>query len=181
MVSSLRVHVNREDVRSVSPEADRIEVDGPFDLVLENHGQSTHVHGNVDDALAAVADLPENNWYVESGETRTIPVDVESLEEVRGHLLLATGYGAEETAVEVTVEAGSGGVEVDEDLASITVDRDAEVEESASYLLPGVFVALGVLVSAAVLVLVDDVVAVTMGLAAVVVAVGAALYLLLVD
>ncbi|MFB6081778.1 MAG: hypothetical protein ABEJ67_03050 [Halanaeroarchaeum sp.] len=181
MTDSLRVHVNRDGVKTVSSEASRIEVDGPFDLELQNHGQPAHVHVRMDDALAAVANLPDPNWYVEADEMATVAIDVESLDEVAGTLTIATGYGAAKTTVDVLVAAGSGGVQVDESLTKVAPDRDVESGTDESYLVPGVFVAMGVLVSAVVALLVDDTTAMALGIGVVVLAVAAALYLLLAD
>ncbi|MFB6125341.1 MAG: hypothetical protein ABEJ59_05220 [Halanaeroarchaeum sp.] len=177
MDSSLRVDVNREGVRSVTPAERSVSVDGPFDLSLENHGPATHVHVAMDDALAAVASVPEVNYYVEAESTTTVPIDVESLEAVEGRLEFATGYGAERSVVEVHVAAGSGGVEVGEEVTKVPAP-DPDAEEDTSY-LPAAFVGFGVVVVAAVALLVDDLAAMTLGIAAVVLAVAAALYVLL--
>ncbi|AKH97785.1 DUF7524 family protein [Halanaeroarchaeum sulfurireducens] len=178
MAQTLRVHVNRDEPRSVEPEAPSIDVDGPFDLVLDNHGPSTHVHVHVDDTLATATDIAETNWYVEAGETETIPVAVESIYEVAGRLELSTGYGAEREVVEVTVAAGSGGVEVDDELGTIQPDTDPEPTDIDTYVVGGTFVAIGLVAAVALAFLVEDVAAVLTGLLVIVGAVGASLYLL---
>ncbi|MFW5918672.1 MAG: DUF7524 family protein [Halanaeroarchaeum sp.] len=178
MTASLRVHVNRDEPRSVEPEADVLEVDDPFDIVLENHGQPAHVHVSVDDALAAISDVEEANWYLTEGEIRTIPVDVHSIDAVEGRLEVATGYGAERGVVDVRVAAGTGGVDVDESLGEIQADTEPAPTTPRDYVAPTAFVALGIVVSILVAVLVEDVVAVAAGIATVVVAVGIALFLL---
>ena len=177
-MTSLRVHVNREEPRSVEPEVDVLEVDDPFDIVLENHGQPAHVHVSVDDALAEISDVEETNWYLTEGETRTIPVDVHSIDAVDGRLEVATGYGAERGVVDVTVTAGAGGVDVDESLGKIQPDPEPASTSAREYVVPSAFVGLGIVVSILVAVLVEDIVAVAAGIALVVVAVGVALFLL---
>lgn len=178
MQSSLRVHVNRDEPRSVEPEVSSIEVDGPFDLLLENHGQPAHVHVHVDDALAAATDVADTNRYVGEGEIATIPVDVESIDAVDGRLEVATGYGAERSVVDVHVEAGSGGVEIDEELGKIQPDTKPEPTQTTTYAIGAIFVLLGVAVAAGVAILVDDLAAVLFGLFIVALAVAVSLYLL---
>lgn len=178
MTDRLRVHVNRGANRTVEPEADSFRVDDPFEIVLWNHGRPTHVHVRADDALASVASVPEDNWYVESEETRTIPVDVRSIEEIDGQIEVATGFGAERAAIDVTVAAGSGGVDVDDSLGEVP-RAQATAETGRTSLVAGAFLAGGLLVALLVSVLVEETVALAAGLIAVAIAVGAALAVLL--
>ena len=179
MDGTLLIHVNRDGPKSVAPEASEIDVDGPFDVVFENHGPPAHVHMHMDDALAAVAQVGDTNWYVENGEALTIPVDVESIDEVTGRLKVATGYGSSESFVDVTVAEGSGGVQVDEELSKPKPQPQDEVEpEDTSYLIPAAFMVLGLIAAAVLTFLVDDVYAIAIGVAAVVGAVATAMYLL---
>ncbi|MFW6002829.1 MAG: DUF7524 family protein [Halanaeroarchaeum sp.] len=178
MRPTLRVHVNRDAPRSVEPEDSSFDVDGPFDLVLENHGQPAHVHVHVDDALAGVTDIGDANWYVDRGVTETIPVGVESIDAVDGELEVATGYGAERSGVEVHVAAGSGGVEVDEELGKIQPDTGSESTPTSTYAIGAAFVLVGIVVAIGITVLLDEFVAVAFGLLTVVVAVVVSLYLL---
>jgi len=118
-VPPLPVELNR-DRRHEIRVAERYEADGPFDVDLRNHGDGVHVHVNVAGPLAEVARVAESNPYVETGASTTVRVDVDAVDEaVTGELVLATGYGGEETRVDVTVEPfeGASEVPVGEDLA----------------------------------------------------------------
>lgn len=179
MRPTLRVHVNRDQPRSVEPEESAIDVDGPFDLVLDNHGQPAHVHVHTDDALAGVTDVEDTNWFVADGDSETVPVSVRSIEAVDGRLEVATAYGAERAQVDVHVAAGSGGVEVDEELGKIQVEKEPVSNDTETYIIAGAFVFLGVAAAVAVGTLVEDPSAVMVGLFVVALAVGASLYMLL--
>jgi hypothetical protein len=176
MRPSLRVHVNRDQPRSVEPEATRFTVDGPFDVVVENHGQPAHVHLSVDDTLADVTAVEEANWFVTADEPTTVPVDVYSVEAVEGTLEVATAYGAERGLVEVFVEAGSGGVDVDDDLGEIQPDTEPEPRSLEDYAIPAAFVGGGLVVVALLAVLIEDLLAVTAGILTVGLAVVVALF-----
>ncbi|MGM0398599.1 MAG: DUF7524 family protein [Halobacteriota archaeon] len=178
MRPTLRVHVNRDGPRSVEPEDHSFDVDGPFDLVLDNHGQPTHVHVHVDDALARVTDVGDANWYVGQDAAETVPVEVESIDAVDGLLEVSTGYGAERSGVEVHVAAGSGGVEVDEELGKIQPDTEPESTTTSTYAIAAAFVLVGLVVAIGITVLLDELAAVVFGLLTVTVAVAVSLYLL---
>lgn len=179
MRPTLRVHVNQDGPRNVAPEVTSFDVDGPFDLVLENHGPSAHVHVHVDDALAAVTDFGETNLYVDEGQSETISIDVESIDAVEGQLTVSTGYGAERSDIDVNVEAGSGGVQVDEELGEVQPDPEPEPTPTTTYAIAGGFVVVGIALAIGISVLIDDMLAVLFGIFAVLIAVAAALYLLM--
>ncbi|MFB6132181.1 MAG: hypothetical protein ABEJ44_02090 [Halanaeroarchaeum sp.] len=179
MRPTLRVHVNRDGPRSVEPEESSIDVDGPFDVILENHGQSAHVHVHADDDLAAVTTVEETNWYVDEGDVETVPVSVQSIDAETGTLEIVTGYGAERSTVDVDVAAGSGGVEVDENLATIQPEDEPDTPATGTYRVAVAFVVAGLLVAIGIAVLVDDLAAVLVGLATVTLAVGTSVYLVL--
>lgn len=178
MSPTLRVHVNRDAPRSVEPEEPAIDVDGPFDIVLENHGQSAHVHLHTDDDLAAVTDVEETNWYVGEGESKEIPVSVQSIDAVEGLLEIMTGYGAERETVEVHVAAGSGGVEVDDSLATIQTEDEPPSPPTETYVIALAFVVVGIIVAVGIATLVTNITAIVVGILVVAVAVAAAVYLL---
>ncbi|MFB6093764.1 MAG: hypothetical protein ABEJ77_02335 [Halanaeroarchaeum sp.] len=180
MTDRLRVHVNRASAPSVEPEAGSFHVEDPFEVVLTNHGRPAHVHVRADDALAAVASFPEDNWYLETDETRTIPVDVRSIDEVAGGIEVTTGFGAERATVDVTVAAGTGGVDVDDSLGEVATARE-DPDHGRPSIVAGAFVAAGIVVAILVTVLVDDALALAAGLIAVALAVGAALAVLALD
>jgi hypothetical protein len=125
--SPLPVRLNR-DRRHEIRVAETYEADGPFFVDLRNHGDGVHVHVNVEGDLASVARVAETNHYVEGDAS--VKVEVDPVDEpVEGRLKLATGYGGEETFVEVTVAPfdGEPQVPVDEDLA--TPAGDAETDD----------------------------------------------------
>lgn len=120
MSPPLPVELNR-DRRHEIRVAERYEADGPFSVDLRNHGDGVHVHVNVDGDLATVARVAETNHYVDGGASTGVAVDVDPIDEaVTGTLRLATGYGNQETTVEVTVAPfeGADRVPVGEDLAT---------------------------------------------------------------
>ena len=118
-VDTLAVDVNRDGPHSIDV-APALHVDGPFEVVIENHGSALHVHLQVDDDLAQAVSLAANNHFVKEGSVRRVSVDVDrSKLPVRGHLKVVTGYGSETEFVTLTVEEREEeptGVDVDESL-----------------------------------------------------------------
>jgi hypothetical protein len=116
----LPVELNR-DRRHEIRVAGAYATDGPFEVDLRNHGDGVHVHVNVRGDLAEVARVTETNPYVDADGATSVRVDVDPVDEaVTGTLTLVTGYGGEETTVEVTVSPfeGGDGVPVAEDLST---------------------------------------------------------------
>jgi hypothetical protein len=103
-METLAADVNRSGIHTLSV-PDAFETDGSFTVELRNHGEATHVHLHLDDALSTVAELEAGNNYVEAAATRPVRVNVrrEQDEPVRGKLKLVTAYGAETRWVDVTV------------------------------------------------------------------------------
>jgi len=99
----LSVAVGRESPGSIEA-PDTFETGGRFGVDLDNHGRDVRVHVALDDDLAAVASLPENNYRVERGASLTVPVDVSADGSRSGTLTVATGYGREDHEVAVTVD-----------------------------------------------------------------------------
>jgi hypothetical protein len=120
---TLVVDLNREGVRSLEV-PDRIEVDRSFTVELRNHGESTHVHLNLDDDLASVARLNTGNHHVPGGSTRPVEVAVTAPEDgsyqpVSGRLKVVIGYGQETRYVDIVVDLSKREpVTVDPDLGS---------------------------------------------------------------
>lgn len=119
MPETLAVHLGRDGRRSLEAPAS-FEAHGPFEVELVNHGPAAHVYLQVDEALARVAGVDADNYYVEAESSRTVYVDVAPADEqVRGELSIATGYGAEDRIVSIDLQAPqSRTVEVDDSLAS---------------------------------------------------------------
>ena len=135
MTDTLPVHVNRDQLHGLEV-PDGIKVSGSFDVVLQNHGESVHVHLHLDDALSSIATLSANNHHVESDSTRRITVDVSGTESIRGKLKVATAYGGTTRYVDIVFtkpEPQSRDVTVDESLskpqpqANTTRTRDRDV------------------------------------------------------
>jgi hypothetical protein len=118
--TQVEVVLNRDRLHSVDA-PDSFTADEPFVVALANRGESVHVHLHLDDALSRVAELAGGNHYVEAGGRREVQVRVDPPSEaVRGKLKVVTGYGAETTYVDVTIEPAAEPKEpvaVDEELA----------------------------------------------------------------
>lgn len=119
MPETLAVHLGRDGRRSLEAPTS-FEAHGPFEVALVNHGPAAHVYLQVDDAIARIASVDADNYYVEAESTRTVHVDVAPADEhVRGELSIATGFGAEDRTVAIDLQAPqSRTVEVDESLAT---------------------------------------------------------------
>ncbi|WP_435077333.1 DUF7524 family protein [Halococcus sp. AFM35] len=120
---TLAVHLNREDLHSVELPTTFASADS-FVVELDNHGEATHVHLRLDDALSAIASIPTSNHYVRPGATTRVPIRVHETGPVTGYLTVATAYGSQTEAVEITVEptAGKERVDIDESLIERTDD-----------------------------------------------------------
>jgi hypothetical protein len=96
--------------------------DGSFRVDLSNHGEGVHVHLHPDDELSAVAHVENGNVYVAGDTTTTVDVVVDDVPStpVTGRLEVSSGYGAETTYVDVTVEPG------------VEPTREVAVDESLS-------------------------------------------------
>ena len=114
---TLAVHLNRADLHSVEL-PDSFASSDSFVVELDNHGEATHVHLRLDDALSEIAAIPTSNHYVRPGATVRVPVRVHESGPVTGVLTVATAYGSQSEEVEITVEptAGKRRVEIDESL-----------------------------------------------------------------
>ena len=119
MTDTLPVHVNRDQLHGLEV-PNEVEVSGSFDVVLQNHGESVHVHLHLDDDLSDIATLSANNHHVASDSTRRITVEVSESDAVRGKLKVATAYGATTRYVDVILtepEPETQDVTVDESLS----------------------------------------------------------------
>lgn len=119
MSDPLTVHVNRESLHSLSV-PDSFEASGTFDVRLVNHGESTHVHLHLDDALSTQAAVDASNHHVEGGTERLVSVTRIGDGTARGNLKLVTAYGATTRYVDIQLTepvATEESVAVDEELA----------------------------------------------------------------
>jgi hypothetical protein len=101
----LPVELNRGRLHAIGAPVE-FTSDGSFYVDLTNHGEGVHVHLHLDDALSRVAHLDESNVFVSGDTTSRVGVVVESQPSsaVTGRVTVSTGYGAEETTVDVTIE-----------------------------------------------------------------------------
>jgi hypothetical protein len=124
VTESLRVDVNRTGLHTIEVD-ERFEADGRFTVDLTNHGESSHLHVHLDDDLSRIARLEAANHYVESGETRSLRVQVKNQREwpedvVRGKLKVVAGHGRETRFVDVVFDRTTEDdpVEIDPELAA---------------------------------------------------------------
>jgi len=116
---ALTVHVNRESTHSLSV-PDSFEASDAFDVVLVNHGESTHVHLHLDDALSEQAAVEAPNHHVEGGGERAVRVKRTDDGTARGNLKVVTAYGATTRLVDLVLTEPAptdDTVAVDEELA----------------------------------------------------------------
>jgi hypothetical protein len=121
-VPTLDVELNGEAVHDIDA-PDSFVTDGPFPVVFENEGRSTHVHLHFDDELDRVTAVDEVNHFVADEATRHVHVRTADVDEpVRGKLKIVTGYGSNTSYVDVRIdpspESPEGSVTVDETLSA---------------------------------------------------------------
>lgn len=119
MPESLPVHVNRQELHGLEVPAEFV-TDDSFTIHLRNHGEATHVHLHLDEALSSTASIDATNHYVEGGGERYVSVSVHGNDRVRGTLKVVCAHGATTRYVTVIIEepdTSSGPVEVDESLS----------------------------------------------------------------
>jgi len=71
VTDTLPVHVNRDQLHGLEV-PNEVEVSGSFDVVLQNHGESVHVHLHLDDDLSDIATLSANNHHVAKATRRGV-------------------------------------------------------------------------------------------------------------
>ncbi|MFD1512408.1 DUF7524 family protein [Halomarina rubra] len=144
MNESLVVDVNRDGMHTLAAPAE-FSTAGSFDVRLTNHGEATHVHLKLDDALSANATLEEGHHYVTGGDTQVVHVTVADGAQGSGALELTTGHGG--TTQSVGVELGASPekppVEIDESLAEPAArdERALDGDRSVPELVPAVALA----------------------------------------
>jgi hypothetical protein len=119
----LPVHISRDELHGLEVPA-AFETDGPFDVVLANHGTALHVHLHLDDTLSDVAAIDAGNHYVEGESQRAVRVNVDTGrlpdDGLRGKLKVVSAYGSETRWIDIElappVDRGTP-VEVDESLS----------------------------------------------------------------
>ena len=175
MADTLTVDLNREGPYEITAPG-RFETDGEFTVRLRNHGEPVHVHVRADDTLASVARPEGVNHYVDAETERDVAVltDDRRGDAVTGTLEVATGHGAEQSAIEVTVlEPGATDVAVDTSLAEPTPERRGPTGLEREDVRAGALAALAVLAVAAAMVT-DGAIAVAFGVITVLAVLGVA-------
>lgn len=128
-MARLSVDLNRERIYEIASQRS-FETDGPFDVLLQNHGKAVHVHLALDDSLSEITTLDATNQYVEANGRQLVRIETTALSvPVTGRLKVVTGYGAESAYTTVTVSppgTGTDHVEVDEQLAQPPKTEPAE-------------------------------------------------------
>ena len=103
-MTALSVHLNREKPREVDAPVS-FTADRPFDIALENHGDSAAIHVQLDDTLSEIAQLGKRELRVGPGETKHVRVTVGAVEQsVTGELTISLGYGVSTGKTTITVE-----------------------------------------------------------------------------
>lgn len=148
MSRTLGVDVNKSGLHTLDAPT-TFEADGPFVVELRNHGESSHVHINLDDTLSEIARIEATNHYVESGEARSIQVEVRPRSEwprenLRGKLKVVTAHGGETHYVDVTFDRTpeKEPVEVDPELSKPKQNDRSESDSSTLRALPVVVLAI---------------------------------------
>lgn len=178
----LSVRIDRAESTAIDA-PDSLTVTGDFTIELTNAGEPVHAHLTCDDDLAPCLRVETGNHFIDREETHELPVEVISEDRpLRGRLRISVGYGAETAFVTLTVVESPEPetVRVDDSLAEPRGASDGDATGGARGIDP-ITVAAIALASAAVLgtiVLVGLVTDLFIGvlLAAVVLAVAAAMY-----
>jgi hypothetical protein len=178
---TLAVHLNRDGPRTLSTEAAALETDRSFVLEFVNHGGPLHVHLHPDEALDSVATPAETQVYVEEEATRGVEFAVTpGAGPAEGHVDLVTGYGAEETRLDVSItsERKDGGpdVAVDQSLAEKHATDDSSGASLSEVAVPVAVAAVVVVAAVGVALTVSDTAALAVGALGVLAGVGIALY-----
>lgn len=132
MSHRLTVHLGRDGPKSVELDTSTLEVTEGFSVVVENHGPPQHIHIAPAAELARFVTVTEPNHFIGTGDAQSLPIEVarERPDKFDGQLRIVTGYGSEETLVDVKLrQPGSAHeVVVDESLGQ----PDSEPSEPPS-------------------------------------------------
>jgi hypothetical protein len=128
VTDSLAVAVNRDGLHTLAA-PDEFEAGGPFAVELHNHGESAHVHLNLDDRLSEIARVGATNHYVEGDDVRRVEIETTDPSSwpsgtVRGKLKVVVGHGQETHYIDVSFDrtAARQEVRVDPDLDTPSTD-----------------------------------------------------------
>ncbi|AGB15375.1 hypothetical protein Halru_0748 [Halovivax ruber XH-70] len=126
MPESISVYVNRSGHGTIDVGQSTLSTDRAFELSVENHGDPVHLYVSPGSTLADTLTVQRPNTYVDADETVTVPISVHGHDgPLSGTLSLETRFGANSTAIDVTLTGGVGDdrrVDVDERLATPATD-----------------------------------------------------------
>lgn len=187
MPGRLRIYLGREAPKSVELADDSIEVTDDFVIEIENHGHPQHIHIAPADELGRFVMIEEANHFIETGDALAIHASVmdDRPPKFDGRLRIVTGYGTDETFVEINLRQ-PGDIErevaVDENLAKPQSDT-SEAPLMERLISPDAIpilalAAMAVLIAVGATLIATDA-AVVLGVIAVLVGVGIAIVLLL--
>lgn len=100
----LTVYLNRDGLNTVETDMTVVKATRSVDIAIENHGKPTHVHLHMDDDLATMGAVEDQNWFVPDGEWREVTLQLTESAQGSGRLEIAAGYGQETETVEIEVE-----------------------------------------------------------------------------
>ena len=171
MPDDLLVHLNRGERHAIEPVESSLAVADSFEVVIENHGDGSHVNIGLDGDLAAGGAVATPNPFVPTDETIHLAIEITTDHRpLEGVLTISTGYGQarielpvsvvspQQTGVDAdpTPKRANGGRSVESDPMEIIAVLKRELDPGAIAL-----VALGVLalvLAAATAVLIDSLV-----------------------
>jgi hypothetical protein len=134
MPETLSVRLNRVRLHSIEvPES--FATEDSFTVALDNHGEATHAHLRLDEALSEVASIATTNHYVRSGATERVPVIVHEAKPISGTLTVATAYGSESESIPVRITEpadAQGTVEIDASLVERTQRTEPAAESTGT-------------------------------------------------
>ena len=186
MNKRLRVHLGRDAPKSVELEESSIEVTDDFVVIVENHGPPQHIHVAPAEDLVRFVTVDDPNHFIGADDAQAIRVSVadQRPEHFNGHLRIVTGYGTEETFLEVGLrqEGTARSVRVDESLGVPRTDTAPRRSATDRLLKPGTgtllaLAAMAVLVAIGAILLISET-AILLGALTVLVGVGIAIALL---
>jgi len=98
----LRVHLNSDERHAIEPVESSLAVAEGFEVIIENHGDASHVNIGLGGDLAAGGAVATPNPFVPTEETIRIAVDITTAHRpLEGVLTISTGYG--QTRVELPI------------------------------------------------------------------------------
>lgn len=173
MPDDLVVHLNRGERHALDPAASSLAVAESFEVVVENHGDGSHVNVGLDGDLAAGGAVATPNPFVPAGESVRIAVDVTTDHRpLEGTLAIATGYGRTRIELPVSVVSprqnsvdadptptrANGGRSVPSAPREILTSLDGEFDPGTAALV--VLAAIALVLALATAILIDSIVVV---------------------